>query len=157
MHVLMSVSTFKTDVILLIGNIMMCLTSHWLMIFSIRVSLLILTIWLREIKGKVYKLPIISYTIVRSYLDRFSSNFMRLLGMLTDWGSIYIFIWYLWDFRWDFDCNIWKKIKKVRNWRQKARRLKYWSIRKENFKSSWFCLYHFVLENYFLLIDKSLF
>jgi hypothetical protein len=95
MHVLMSVSTFKTDVILLIGNVMMCLTSHWLMIFSIRVSLLILTIWLREIKGKVYKLPIISYTIVRSYLDRFSSNFMRLLGMLTDWGSIYILMWFI--------------------------------------------------------------
>ena len=41
--VIMCVKTFKTDVIVFIGNVIMCLTSHWLIVFSIRVHLSILT------------------------------------------------------------------------------------------------------------------
>lgn len=33
--VIMYVTTFKTHVIVFMDNIVMCLTSHWLMIFSI--------------------------------------------------------------------------------------------------------------------------
>ena len=33
--VIMYVEIFKTDVIIFIGNVIMCLTSHWLMIFCI--------------------------------------------------------------------------------------------------------------------------
>ena len=49
------VETSKTHIIVFICNIIMCLTSHWLIVFSIRVSLLILTISLSEIKGNVSK------------------------------------------------------------------------------------------------------
>ena len=42
--VMMYVETFKTDIIVDIGNMMMCLMSHRLIIFSVRVSKLILTI-----------------------------------------------------------------------------------------------------------------
>jgi hypothetical protein len=45
--------TFKTDVIIFIRNVIMCLLSHWQIIFSIRVSRLILTISLRENKKNV--------------------------------------------------------------------------------------------------------
>jgi len=40
-----------------IGNTIMCLMSHWQITFSIRVSLLILTTSLGEIKRKMFKLP----------------------------------------------------------------------------------------------------
>ena len=56
--VLMSVETFKTDVIVFIGNIIMFLTSHWWIIVSICFSPLILKISVCEIKGKVYNLLI---------------------------------------------------------------------------------------------------
>ena len=54
--VVMPVKIIKTDVIVFICSFITCLTSHWLIIFSIRVSLLILTPPLSEIKGKMYKL-----------------------------------------------------------------------------------------------------
>jgi hypothetical protein len=37
----MKVKTFKADVIVFIGNLMICLTSHWSIIFSIMVSSMI--------------------------------------------------------------------------------------------------------------------
>jgi len=55
--VIMYVETFKTVVIVFIGNVKMHLMSRWLIIFSIRVSLFILTISLIEIKVKMSKLP----------------------------------------------------------------------------------------------------
>ena len=42
--VIMYVETFKTDVIVLIDNFIICLTSHWPMFFSSRVNPLILVI-----------------------------------------------------------------------------------------------------------------
>jgi len=56
--VIMYVETFKTDVIDLISSVMICMMSHWLIIFSIMVSPLILKISQDKIKGKMYKLPI---------------------------------------------------------------------------------------------------
>ena len=44
--------TLKTDIIVFICCFIMCLTSHWQIIFSIRINLLILTISLPEIKSK---------------------------------------------------------------------------------------------------------
>ena len=55
---IMYVKTFKTDVIFFIGKVVLCLTSHWPIIFSIKVNSLILKISLGEIKGKMSKLPI---------------------------------------------------------------------------------------------------
>jgi hypothetical protein len=52
--VIMFVETSKTDVIVFIGKVIMCLTSHWMIIFSIRVSPLILRISLCKIKGKMH-------------------------------------------------------------------------------------------------------
>ena len=49
--VIMFVEILRTDVIVFIGNVIMCLMSHKLIFFSIRVGLLILTISLGEIKG----------------------------------------------------------------------------------------------------------
>ena len=50
--VIMYVETFKTDVIVFIGNIIMCLTSNWLIIFSISHSRILTN---SEIIGKIYK------------------------------------------------------------------------------------------------------
>jgi len=52
----MYVETFKTDVIVFIDNVIMCLMTHWPIISSIRVSLLILTISLGEIKRKKWQI-----------------------------------------------------------------------------------------------------
>jgi hypothetical protein len=43
---------------LFLSSNVMCLMSHWQIIFSIRVSSFILTMWPVEIKGKIFKLPI---------------------------------------------------------------------------------------------------
>jgi hypothetical protein len=51
--VIMYVKTFKTDIIDFIGQIRMCLMSHWLIIFCILVRSLIPTISPSEIKGKM--------------------------------------------------------------------------------------------------------
>ena len=48
---IMCVKIFIIDVIIFIGSIIMCLTSHCPIIFSIRISWLILKISLSEIKG----------------------------------------------------------------------------------------------------------
>jgi hypothetical protein len=50
----MFVETFKTDVIVVISNVIICLMSCDPIIFSIMVSLLILKISLEEIKGKSF-------------------------------------------------------------------------------------------------------
>jgi hypothetical protein len=50
--VIMYVETFKTDIIIFIGNTMMCLMSYWPIIFNTRVSSLLLTIcinWYRTV------------------------------------------------------------------------------------------------------------
>lgn len=78
--VLSYVKTFKLDVIVFIGNMIICLTSHWAITFSIMVSPLILKISFCDIKGKMYKLPIIPYkeTLIMSYdlvKDRFYYEF----------------------------------------------------------------------------------
>jgi len=52
--VIMFVETFKTDVIVVISNLIICLTSCDPIIFSIMVRLLILKISLEEIKGKSF-------------------------------------------------------------------------------------------------------
>ena len=57
------VETFNTNYIVFIDNAIMCLTSHWPIISSIRVSSLILTISLCEIKEKMSKL-LIKYTLM---------------------------------------------------------------------------------------------
>ena len=57
--VIMYIKTFKTKVTVFISNIIMCLTSHWQIIFKIRISSLIQTISPGEIKGKMSKLSII--------------------------------------------------------------------------------------------------
>lgn len=49
------VETFKADVIIFINNVTMCLTSHKSLIFSIRVSKLILIISPSEIKGEMFE------------------------------------------------------------------------------------------------------
>jgi hypothetical protein len=54
--------TFKTKVIVLIGNIIMCVTSHS-SIISVRVSSLILAIPISKIKGKMSKLPISNFIL----------------------------------------------------------------------------------------------
>jgi hypothetical protein len=59
MLVIMYVEMFKTDVIVFTGNVILYLTSHWQIIVNIRVSSLILTISLRDIKGKMPNLAII--------------------------------------------------------------------------------------------------
>ena len=41
--VILVIMCVKTDVIVFIGNVIMCLTSHWLIVFSIRVRLSLLT------------------------------------------------------------------------------------------------------------------
>jgi len=51
----MYVETYKLDIIVFIGNVIMCLTSHWQKFFSS----LILTILLVEIIGKIAKLTYI--------------------------------------------------------------------------------------------------
>jgi len=56
--IIMYVETFKTDVIVYICNVIMRLMSHRAIIFSIRVSSLMLTISLGKIKGKKSKLLI---------------------------------------------------------------------------------------------------
>ena len=56
--VIICVKILKAEVIVYIGNAIICLTSRWPIIFSIRVSLLILTISLGEIKGQMIKLQI---------------------------------------------------------------------------------------------------
>ena len=56
--VLMYIKTFKT---VFIDSVMMCLTSHWVIIFSFTVNLFILKISLREIKGIMYKSQIKTY------------------------------------------------------------------------------------------------
>ena len=60
---IMDVKTFKTDVLVFIGNTI-SLESHQTKIFSIRVSLLILRISLREIKEKMCKSTIIHFTFI---------------------------------------------------------------------------------------------
>ena len=50
--VVMYVETFKTDVVVSIDYVIMCLTSHLQIIFSIRVNFMMLTISLSEIKAK---------------------------------------------------------------------------------------------------------
>jgi len=52
--VIMYVETFKTDIIVFIGNVIQL---QQLIMFSIRVNLLMLMISLFEIKGKMSKLP----------------------------------------------------------------------------------------------------
>ena len=58
--VILLVETFIIDAIVFIGDVIMCLTSHGLIIFGIIVSMLILIISLSETKEKTSKLPIIS-------------------------------------------------------------------------------------------------
>ena len=58
----MYVKTSETDVIVVIGNIIMCLMAHCLIISSIRVNSVILTITLGENKGKMSKIWIILLT-----------------------------------------------------------------------------------------------
>jgi hypothetical protein len=54
--VILYVETFKTVVIVLISNIIMCLTSNRVIIFSIRVSYFMLRILLNETEGEMFKL-----------------------------------------------------------------------------------------------------
>ena len=56
--VIIYVKTFTTDVIVFTGNVMICLMSHWSIIFSIGVGSMILKILLVEVKGKMTKYPI---------------------------------------------------------------------------------------------------
>lgn len=56
--VIMCVETFKTYVIFFIGYVIIHLTSHWPIIFSIMVSLLTLKIFLVEIIEKMNELLI---------------------------------------------------------------------------------------------------
>ena len=60
--VILYVKTFNSDVSDFIGEVIMCLTSHWPIIFSIYISVSssILKISLIEIKWKMRKSPIIS-------------------------------------------------------------------------------------------------
>jgi hypothetical protein len=46
--VVMYVETFKTDVVVSVDYVIMCLTSHWQIIFSIRVNFMMLTISLSD-------------------------------------------------------------------------------------------------------------
>jgi len=68
----MYVGTFKIDIIIFIGNIIISLTSHILIIFkkSIKISSFILTLSLGEVKRKMSILPI------------------------TNESTVYIFYWY---------------------------------------------------------------
>ena len=59
--VIMYVKTFKADIIVYISDVIMCLSSHWLIFFSIRVSLLRLAMSLAEIKRKISMLLIVMY------------------------------------------------------------------------------------------------
>jgi hypothetical protein len=66
----MQVETFKTDIIVLIGNVIVCLASHWPIFSSIRVDSLILTISLSEIKGKMAKLLTISLSEIKGKMSQ---------------------------------------------------------------------------------------
>lgn len=48
----------------MISDVIMCLTSHWPIIFSIRISLFVLVISLGEVKGHLFKFPIKLYIIL---------------------------------------------------------------------------------------------
>ena len=85
--VLVYVETFITNVIVFVGNIIMCLMSHWQIIFSITVSWLILTISLGEIKGKMSKISINNWLIHCSW---------------------YIFLVFMWNLRFANFCWICK-------------------------------------------------
>jgi len=56
------------------SNVIMYLTSHWPIIFSIRVSPLILTISLREITGMMSKLPMNIYKQIYKLRKNISLN-----------------------------------------------------------------------------------
>jgi hypothetical protein len=58
MHI-MYIETFRTAVIVSMDNVIMCLMSYWPIIFSIRISSLILIISLGGMKWKMFKLPTI--------------------------------------------------------------------------------------------------
>ena len=58
MHI-MYIETFRTAVIVSMDNVIMCLMSYWPIIFSIRISSLILIISLGGMKWKMSKLPTI--------------------------------------------------------------------------------------------------
>ena len=80
--VIMYVETSKNMVIDIIGNVIMCLTSHCPIIFSIRVSWLILTVSLVELKGKMSKLSILNSKSIKLY--RFvSASFLAYLVELN--------------------------------------------------------------------------
>ena len=86
--VTMYLETFKTDVIVLIDNVIICLTSHWPMFFSSRVSSLILEMSLSKIKGKMYTLPII-YDMKKN-VDLISNRTEREIATLTNIHSFNI-------------------------------------------------------------------
>jgi len=70
----MYVVTFKADVVI-IDSVIICLMLHWLIIiYSIRVSLLILTISLGEIKGQMSKFQMNTNTC----------NFETMMSTLTE-------------------------------------------------------------------------
>ena len=54
--VIMYVETFKIEVVVFIGSVIMSLTSYWLITFSINGSMLILKISLNKIKANMYKI-----------------------------------------------------------------------------------------------------
>ena len=70
---------------LFLSSNVMCLMSHWQIIFSIRVSSFILTMWPVEIKGKIFKLPIkvINGRKLMSTQKKFKNNFFSVLTSLN--------------------------------------------------------------------------
>ena len=97
--VIMYAKTFKTDIIDFIGQIRMCLMSHWLIIFCIIVHSLIPTISPSEIKGKMSEFFISK--IIPLYLSRVNALFGRKKRCIFNF--IFIFTNHMtcvWDLNW---------------------------------------------------------
>ena len=103
--------TFKTDIIVFIGNVIMCLTSHWPIIFSIRVWQQADTesIRLWDYRKKLHELPIKMYTsynivwtfwyactifgcVLYAYLEPILLIFTILLVVTICTGNLSIFV-----------------------------------------------------------------
>jgi hypothetical protein len=85
--------TFKTDIIIrFIRNNILCLMSHWPIIFSITVGHFMMTISFDEIKGKMYKFWTILLSMVTSHY-RINQSMISIFDCYEDkvwrWSQIF--------------------------------------------------------------------
>ena len=85
--------TFKTDIIIrFVRNNILCLMSHWPIIFSITVGHFMMTISFDEIKGKMYKFWTILLSMVTSHY-RINQSMISIFDCYEDkvwrWSQIF--------------------------------------------------------------------